>query len=547
MITIDFYSYKGGAGRTFTTVQIARCLAALGKKVVVADFDFDAPGVPVAFEKKINSEDPEKGGLVELIREFCNGNAQNKEEFKTRLSFFLDTVEIEMNGKNNDGRIQILSSGYVNGAYWREILSSEWVKKIATVGAGSSFVSLVKDLLQPALIELGINYLLIDARAGINHYSNVARHVSGVHAMVICPNNEAKDALKKFLLPAVMFHDEQTKKFERLIFILSRIPYELGEDGERVFSDMVEFIKKELPSDIIERTKFLKLHSDLDIHVAPRIRDIDGRYKKQEDEEVKDKKAQRVQILKDFFMILAALCPELISDEALKEKRLEARASALWKEVYGYDFEITCENHLFGVLDTGEMHNTDDGKRNVAFKTVTFIGFLNQFYKTLLEKFSDEDSCREIMNKALFNAGKQCGETFGIALVEQWDDEKREYDDREKLEHWCAFDTQAGFGLMTMSYPHGDTKVLNVKNPFIIDYNIAKDRDYTAFFSGYVMGVLTELIKSSKIDNLEMKRLEQSEDEYRAVLKNNIYAGLENTKNCTGISYRFEGDFDFGR
>ena len=64
MVTINFYSYKGGVGRTMLTAQIARLLAALGKRVVVADFDFDAPGIPAAFG--MNMQDV-KCGLFELV------------------------------------------------------------------------------------------------------------------------------------------------------------------------------------------------------------------------------------------------------------------------------------------------------------------------------------------------------------------------------------------------------------------------------------------------------------------------------------------------
>ena len=44
MITISFYSYKGGVGRSLALTNLAVYLAQFGVKVVMADFDLEAPG-----------------------------------------------------------------------------------------------------------------------------------------------------------------------------------------------------------------------------------------------------------------------------------------------------------------------------------------------------------------------------------------------------------------------------------------------------------------------------------------------------------------------
>ncbi len=53
---VTFYSYKGGVGRTLALGNVAWEAALRGKRVVVIDFDLEAPGMP----KLIPFRDPVK-------------------------------------------------------------------------------------------------------------------------------------------------------------------------------------------------------------------------------------------------------------------------------------------------------------------------------------------------------------------------------------------------------------------------------------------------------------------------------------------------------
>ena len=46
MYVVTFYSYKGGVGRTMALVNVAVMLARLRRRVLVVDFDLEAPGLP---------------------------------------------------------------------------------------------------------------------------------------------------------------------------------------------------------------------------------------------------------------------------------------------------------------------------------------------------------------------------------------------------------------------------------------------------------------------------------------------------------------------
>jgi len=59
---VTFYSYKGGVGRTFTLANVAYSLYSLGRKVLVLDWDLEAPGLERYFQNKLNS----KGANLQL-------------------------------------------------------------------------------------------------------------------------------------------------------------------------------------------------------------------------------------------------------------------------------------------------------------------------------------------------------------------------------------------------------------------------------------------------------------------------------------------------
>ena len=53
---VTFYSYKGGTGRTMALANVAWILASAGKKVLVADWDLEAPGLHRFFHPFLQQE-----------------------------------------------------------------------------------------------------------------------------------------------------------------------------------------------------------------------------------------------------------------------------------------------------------------------------------------------------------------------------------------------------------------------------------------------------------------------------------------------------------
>ena len=61
---VTFYSYKGGVGRSLALANVAALLARWGKKVLVIDWDLEAPGI----EKYLEPDSPERQPLLDRRR-----------------------------------------------------------------------------------------------------------------------------------------------------------------------------------------------------------------------------------------------------------------------------------------------------------------------------------------------------------------------------------------------------------------------------------------------------------------------------------------------
>src|SRR5438309_1920072 len=64
---ITFYSFKGGVGRTMALVNVAADLVRRGRKVLVVDFDLEAPGLETY--KRLRPPKPHRG-IVEYVTKF---------------------------------------------------------------------------------------------------------------------------------------------------------------------------------------------------------------------------------------------------------------------------------------------------------------------------------------------------------------------------------------------------------------------------------------------------------------------------------------------
>src|ERR1041384_2214532 len=69
---ITFYSYKGGTGRSMALANVAWILASAGRRVLVIDWDLEAPGLhryfrPFLLDKDVTGSD----GIIDFVTDYC--------------------------------------------------------------------------------------------------------------------------------------------------------------------------------------------------------------------------------------------------------------------------------------------------------------------------------------------------------------------------------------------------------------------------------------------------------------------------------------------
>src|SRR6187549_974776 len=77
---ITFYSYKGGTGRSMAVANVAWMLALNGNRVLVIDWDLEAPGIHRYFHPFLEDKElRETPGLIDMVENLAAHAAASSE------------------------------------------------------------------------------------------------------------------------------------------------------------------------------------------------------------------------------------------------------------------------------------------------------------------------------------------------------------------------------------------------------------------------------------------------------------------------------------
>ncbi|HEU4558674.1 MAG TPA: AAA family ATPase, partial [Longimicrobium sp.] len=156
-VVCTFYSYKGGVGRTMALANVAAELARLGNRVLVLDWDLEAPGIEKYFEDANLGQTrfPDGPGILELIYACVEDVALDWKECVIHATPFpaaqVDIIRSGERGNGYVGRLQAVNwstlfEEHEFGLYL-ERLRCEWVAEY--------------------------DYVLVDSRTGITDIGGI--------------------------------------------------------------------------------------------------------------------------------------------------------------------------------------------------------------------------------------------------------------------------------------------------------------------------------------------------------------------------------------
>ena len=150
MHTTTFYSFKGGVGRTLALVNIGVEFANTGRRVLLVDFDLEAPGVDTFDELKA----PEgQAGVVDFVTDYIkSGTPPNFANYYYRAAL----------PPKDGGGLWVMPAGRRDSQYATKLAAIDWQHLYSEMDG----FFLLEDLKEQWSEQLKPDYVLIDSRTG---------------------------------------------------------------------------------------------------------------------------------------------------------------------------------------------------------------------------------------------------------------------------------------------------------------------------------------------------------------------------------------------
>ena len=184
---ITFYSFKGGTGRSMALANVAWILACNGKKVLVIDWDLEAPGMHRYFRPFLPDPDlTSSRGLIDFVIEYAlkavTPASKSPDLGQKWYAPFTDIISYaySLEWSFPDGAtIDFVPAGKQDASYARNVNSFNWENLYESLG-GYSFFEEVRQK-----VSESYDYVLIDSRTGVSDTSGICT-IQMPDTMVVC-------------------------------------------------------------------------------------------------------------------------------------------------------------------------------------------------------------------------------------------------------------------------------------------------------------------------------------------------------------------------
>ncbi|MXX95055.1 MAG: AAA family ATPase [Gammaproteobacteria bacterium] len=227
MYITTFYSFKGGVGRSMALVNAGVELARRGRRVLLIDFDLEAPGIDTF--NSLNLEKPTLG-LVDFVNSYLTTGISD--EFEKYV------VECKPDFPDKDaGNIWLMPAGGKEHSFANLSQSIDWWD-LYTKRDG---FLLMEDLKQQWKDKLNPDYVLIDSRTGHTDVGGICtRQLPDAVTIFYFPNEQNLRGLRKLVKDIRSEKDAPRNKEIQLHFVMSNVP-DLDDEHQILEKEISKF------------------------------------------------------------------------------------------------------------------------------------------------------------------------------------------------------------------------------------------------------------------------------------------------------------------
>ena len=236
-LVVTFYSFKGGVGRSTALGLVAGILATRNRRVVMVDFDLEAPGISVLFRSDVENFNQEQYGVVDYLHQRYLTPEQN---FPT-----IENCIFQVNLPTR-GELFLVPVGEYNENYIHRLaeLDRRALQHFYT-GATNPISQLMEDI----KTQLNPDVILIDARPGFNDTNAIALFdLADTGIICFSPTDQSFEGLRWVIQAAGKQRDYQGKPDLR--FLLTPMPPVAAEQRQAWITKAEKWIEENwgLPS-----------------------------------------------------------------------------------------------------------------------------------------------------------------------------------------------------------------------------------------------------------------------------------------------------------
>jgi cellulose biosynthesis protein BcsQ len=208
MYVITFYSFKGGVGRTMALANVGLELARTGRRVLLVDFDLEAPGLDTFEVLKQGNPTP---GIVDYITSYRQtGTAPDLAEFIYEPQIITESP----------GRLWVMPTGRQDDQYANRFYAIDWQELYSQQDG----YLLLEDLRAQWQRTLNPDYVLIDSRTGHTDVGGICtRQLPDAVAILFFPNEQNRRGIE-LIVNNVRKEQRESKRKIQLYFIASNVP-----------------------------------------------------------------------------------------------------------------------------------------------------------------------------------------------------------------------------------------------------------------------------------------------------------------------------------